>query len=55
MIAMDNIDEDFLLDLLRAGGASSDEHRPTRLVRNYLSPHADTMLTDHADFLSSRR
>lgn len=46
MIAMDNIDEDFLLDLLRAGGASSDEHRPTRLVRNYLSPHADTMLTD---------
>lgn len=46
MIATDNIDKDFLLALLRVGGVSSDEHRPSMLVRNYLSPYADTMVKD---------
>lgn len=46
MIATDNIDKDFLLALLRVGGVSSDEHRPSMLVRNYLSPYVDTMVKD---------
>lgn len=46
MIWADCIDKDFLLALLHAAGASSDEHQPSVLFREYLSSHGGTIVTD---------
>ena len=46
MTGKDCMDKDFLFALLQAAGASSDEHRPSALFRQYLSACADEVVAD---------
>lgn len=46
MMGKDCMDKDFLFALLQAAGASSDEHRPSALFRQYLSACADEVVAD---------